>query len=122
MIALTDSSPVSSVIGGQGKTGYDRLTINSCTFSANIPPDVLGAIVVTASNVPDAPPLLGTVRINPGGATTLAIAVPGLQAYPPVINLSSEQNDQLAKISAEARAALEQILIDVGVVSGTQEK
>lgn len=122
MIALTDSTPISSVIGGTGKTGYDRLSLVSCTFSSSTPPQVTAQVIVTASAVPDAPPLTGSLQVAPGSTSTLSVSIPGLQSYPPVVKLDSAQNDALTKISQDARAALEQILIDVGVVSGTQEK
>lgn len=119
MIDLTDSTPISSVIGGTGKTGYDRLTLATMTFTSSIPPAVNAQVSVTASNVPDAPPLTGVLTVTPGAATVLAISVPGLQAFPSNIKLDSAQNDALTKISQDARAALEQMLIDLGVVSGT---
>lgn len=122
MIVLTESSPVSAVIGGTGKTGYDQLTLASFTFSSTIPPQVTAQVSVLAAAVPDAPPSQGTLAIVPGSTTTLTISVPGLQAFPPVVKLSSAQNDQLTKLAADLRQALEQMLIDVGVVSGTIEK
>lgn len=117
MITLTTPPQINSVLGGNAPIGYDKLVVGPFTLNP-ISLSIQGQLRLTSTAAPDMQAIAGTLTITTASAT-LEIAVERLDFYRRVV-LAGPQNDAVMTIIRNAQNAIENGLINLGVIQGTQ--
>ena len=119
MITLTTPAQINSVLGGIALVGYDKLVISPFRFDP-INKRIDASIVVTSTTSPDMNAMDGNLTISWNGSTgTLFVSVTQIDFSRRVV-LSAGQVTAIQTVVNNAQNALENGLITLGVVSGTQ--
>lgn len=119
MITLTTPPQINSVLGGSAPVAYDKLVIGPFTLDPVTPASaVRGTLRLTSTANGQMQPMTGLLTIN----TTswfLTVEVPQLDFYRQ-IQLSGPQITAVNTIIGNAQNSLEQGLIDLAIIAGTQ--
>ena len=117
MITLTTPPSINSVLGGNVPISYPKFVVSKYTM------DPIGGIIeatlrITSTTNPEMTPILGQLRIVVP-QSLLEISVQQLDYYRK-LTLTGPQNASVTTIITNAQNALENGLINLGLVSGTQ--
>lgn len=117
MITLTSPPAVNSILGGAGTVSYDRFVLQTITYdTVNL--TVNAVIRITSTTNPDMQAITGRLVIQIASAK-LEIQVEQLDFYRR-ITLTGPQNTSIETLIRNAQNAIENGLITVGVIAGTQ--
>ena len=120
MITLTDPKAVNAKLGSNApgdQVAYNKLVLSP--FQLNpVAQTITGTVRITSTAAPGMQAITGTLSISVP-SSSLAIEVPQLDFYR-AITLNSSQNTAVLGIIANAQTAIEQGLIDLGLIAGTQ--
>ena len=117
MITLTTPPIINSVIGGNSPVNYDKFSMSNIVHEVGSN-NVRAALKITSTSNPDMTALNGTLTINFANAIA-EVAVPQLDFYRRIA-LSGPQQNAVAALVSTAQDRLEEGLITLGLVSGTQ--
>jgi hypothetical protein len=117
MITLTTSSKINSVLGGNSLVDYDRLVISPLTFDPQAL-TITGQIKLTSIANPDMQTVIGSLVVNTSQGK-LQVEVPQLN-FLRRITLSGPQITTINTLITNAQNSVENGLINLGVISGTQ--
>ena len=117
MITLTNPKAINVVLGGTAMVDYDKFVLSSITHNP-VAMIINAAIRITSTTDPNMQAISGSLSINTASAV-LTIEVPQLDFYRQ-ISLTGPQNNAVQTIIRDAQNDLENGLISVGVVDGTQ--
>lgn len=117
MITLTTAAEINSVLGGNVPVAYNKMVISPFTMDG-VNQTVTAQVRITSTAVPTMQPINGTLRISVP-SSELIIEVSQLDFYRRVV-LTSAQNTSVLNQIETAQAALENGLLNLGVVSGTR--
>lgn len=117
MITLTSPEQINSVLGGNVPVSYDKLVIKPFTFDASLM-TVRGTLALSSTAEPEMQEITGRLEIDTASAR-LEIAVQQLDFYRRVA-LTGPQNDAVMTIIRDAQNSLEDGLVSLGVIDGTQ--
>lgn len=117
MITLTTAAQINSVLGGSAPVGYNKLVLSPFTMNP-VDQVVQSTVRLTSTANPDMQAIIGSMRISVPEAV-LEIQVQQLDFYRR-IRLTSPQSTSVLTIITNAQNALENGLITLGLVSGTQ--
>ncbi len=117
MITLTSPAQINSILGGNAPVGYDHLVLSPFTMDSSAL-TVNGTLKLTSTAAPTMQAITGRLTIN-GGSGVLEVEVSQLDFYRR-IQLSGPQITAVTTIIRNAQDALEDGLIALGVIAGTQ--
>ncbi len=118
MITLTNTIPVTTVLGSGSKAAYDRLDIVTIHYDV-IGKSVTGQCQLVSSAIAQAAPIQGVYSIPTSGQAILTVTIPTLPFYASVA-LTSPQQAVVQGWITSAQNTVEAGLISVAVVTGTQ--
>ena len=119
MITLTTPPQINSVLGGSAPVGYDKLVLGPFQLDpVALSNGVRGTVRLTSSANPAMQPINGTLSID-ASVGVLTIEVGQLDFYRKV-QLSGAQLTAVNTIISNAQTALENGLISLAVIAGTQ--
>lgn len=117
MIALTTPAQINSILGGSAPVAYDHLVISPLTHDP-MALTISGTIRLTSTANPDMQPITGRLNVN-NSAGTLEVEVQQIDFYRR-IRLSGPQITAVNTLISNAQNAVEQGLINMGVIAGVQ--
>jgi hypothetical protein len=116
MITLTNPVAIRTVLGSNVSVNYDRMVLTPI----NLDPvtKLVGATIrITSTTQPANTPLVGTLQIGETGLLVIDLERAGIYR---TLQLTAGQRTSVGNIIAAAQNSLEQGLIDLAVVAGTQ--
>lgn len=117
MITLTTPAAVNSVLGGNVPIAYDHLVLSPLTHDPTAL-TITATVRLTSTANPDMTPIVGSLTIN-GSTGKLEISVQQLD-FLRRVTLSPGQISAVLGYITSAQNAVEQGLVALGVVAGTQ--
>lgn len=117
MITLTTPAAVNTVLGGSATVGYDKFVLASITYDT-VAMSLRANIRITSTAAPDMQAITGTMQVNCATAV-LTIEVSQLDFFRQV-RLTGPQNDSVQTQIRNAQNALENGLVSLAVIAGTQ--
>jgi hypothetical protein len=117
MITLTNAPLINSILGGVATVAYDKLILSAITHDP-VTMTTNARIKITSTAEPTMQAVYGTLLINTATAV-LTIEVQQLDFYRQ-ITLTGPQNTTAQSFITNTQNALEDGLITLGVIDGTQ--
>ena len=118
MITLTNPSLVNSVLGGEDTVAYDKMVLDQIRYITSGSKEVTANVRITSTTQPSMQEINGSLKIEIG-TSTLTIEVAQLD-FKSRLTLTGGQVTSITNLITNAQDALENGLITVGVVDGTQ--
>ena len=118
MITLTNAKLVNSILGGTATVSYDKLVLDQIRYITSGSKTITANVRITSSTEVNMQPITGSLKIELG-LSQLTIEVGQLDFYRQV-SLSAGQVTTIAALVTDSQNALENGLISVGVIDGTQ--
>jgi len=116
-ITLTTPAQINSVLGGNVLIGYDHVVLTPITIN-QVTNTLSASVRLTSSANPEMDVISGNLNINTG-AGTLIFTVEQLDMVRKM-QLSAPQITAVLGIMSDAQDALENGLINISVIDGTQ--
>lgn len=117
MITLTTPTEINSVLGGNVPVAYNKLVLAPFTMDP-VGQTITGTVRLMATGAPTMQPITGRFTISVPAAE-FVIEVPQLDFLRRLV-LSSPQNTAVLNQIATAQNAIENGLVSLGVIAGTQ--
>ena len=118
MITLTNPKLVNSVLGGEDTVAYDKMVLDQIRYITSGSKVVTANVRITSTTQPSMQEINGSLKIEIG-TSTLTIEVAQLD-FKSRLTLTGGQVTSITNLITNAQDALENGLITVGVVDGTQ--
>jgi hypothetical protein len=118
MITLTNTIPVTTVLGSTNKTAYDRLRLTSIVYDVTNK-SISGSCEIVVSTNAQAQAIQGSYTIPTTGAAILQVTIPSLPFYAS-LPLTTAQQATVAGWVQTAQNQVEGGLVAVGVIAGVQ--
>ena len=120
MIIITNPPTVTKKLGSvapEDLVACDKLVVSPVSLNV-VDQTIAGTLRITSSTIPIVQPITGNLQVNVPAAT-LRIEIPQLDFYR-TVTLDSASNTAVLKIISDAQDAIENGLVAMGLIAGTQ--
>ena len=118
MITLTNPKLVNSILGGTATVAYDKFVLDQIRYITTGSGTVTANVRITSTSQPNMQAIQGSLKIELA-TSLLTIEVAQLDFFRQ-ITLTAGQVSSISALIIDAQNALENGLVTVGVVAGTQ--
>jgi hypothetical protein len=117
MITLTTAPQINSVLGGTVPVQFDRLVLSPLNFEA-VAQTISGTVRLSSTAAPDMAPITGRLWVDVK-AGVLEVEVGQIDFYRR-IKLNAGQITAVQALISTAQTSVEQGLVSLGIIAGTQ--